>query len=81
MPKENRKGLITTGVIPTTQKVHKKKLNIRNFLIIILIILIIIAGIYLYLKMPLKRIIITGNNNINNIDNNCWYVLIFKNAT
>ncbi len=57
-----------TGVIPATKKVHKKKLNIKNFLILLLIIAILTIGIYSYLKMPLKRIIITGNNNIKDVD-------------
>ncbi len=47
-----------------TKKVHKKKLKIKNFLILLLIIGICLGGLYLYSQISLKRIIIKGTNTL-----------------
>ena len=51
-----------------TKKVHKKKLKFKNFLILLGIIAVIFFGGYTLSNYKLKRIIITGNNNVKDID-------------
>ena len=46
----------------TTKKVHKKKLKIKNFLILLLIVGVIALCGYAYSQMSIKRIIIKGTS-------------------
>ena len=52
----------------TTKKVHKKKLKIKNFLILLLGIMVILGGCYFYSNIKLRRIIIKGNDTLKDID-------------
>ena len=67
----------------TTKKVHKKKLKIKNFLILLLIVGVISLCGYGYSQMSIKRIIIKGTSflediNLSSIYNNIKAIAIIN---
>ena len=51
-----------------TKKIHKKKLKVKNFLIVIVMGCLCFLAIYQYSNLSLQRIIITGNASLKDND-------------